>query len=229
MTTATIIAIVMGTIVISIIFSALFFKFRTRKKLEFMVDALEDNETNFNFIESGRNKVLNQTLNRLRGIFNRDVDNFRQQEKFYGQMLDQVKSGVLVYDIETERIIYCNSIALSLLGVSVLSSLKSLSNIDPSLYEAFSNVSENSSKKASLFNESSLVHLSLDASFSCIKGTNVKIVSFNDISDAIEQNESDSWSKLIRVLTHEIMNTVTPIASLSETLQKFENSSQTII
>ena len=51
----------------------------------------------------------------------------------------------------------------------------------------------------------------------------VRVIAFNDISNEIAENEQESWSKLIRVLTHEIMNTVTPIASLGETLLKFDN------
>ena len=50
----------------------------------------------------------------------------------------------------------------------------------------------------------------------------------NDISGEIAENEQQSWTRLIRVLTHEIMNTITPIASLSETLLKFDNADEEI-
>ena len=64
--------------------------------------------------------------------------------------------------------------------------------------------------------------ISLTASEATIGKEKVRIIAFNDISNEIAENEQQSWSKLIRVLTHEIMNTITPIASLSETLLNFE-------
>ena len=65
--------------------------------------------------------------------------------------------------------------------------------------------------------------ISLTATAATIGRTQVRVVAFNDISNEIAENEQESWTKLIRVLTHEIMNTVTPIASLSETLLKFDD------
>ena len=65
--------------------------------------------------------------------------------------------------------------------------------------------------------------ISLTASAATIGKEQVRVIAFNDISNEIAENEQESWSKLIRVLTHEIMNTVTPIASLSETLLRFDS------
>ena len=64
--------------------------------------------------------------------------------------------------------------------------------------------------------------ISLTASEAKIGKDTVRIIAFNDISSEIAENEQQSWSKLIRVLTHEIMNTITPIASLSDTLLTFD-------
>ena len=70
--------------------------------------------------------------------------------------------------------------------------------------------------------------ISLTASAATIGKMEVRVVAFNDISSEIAENEQESWSKLIRVLTHEIMNTVTPIASLSETLLTFEGVNEEV-
>jgi signal transduction histidine kinase len=67
--------------------------------------------------------------------------------------------------------------------------------------------------------------ISLIASEATIGKETVRIIAFNDISNEIAENEQQSWAKLIRVLTHEIMNTVTPISSLSETLLSFDGLS----
>lgn len=196
------------------------------KKLNYMLDALEDKETNFRFEEGGRGgKRVNRTLNRIRVLFEKEKAEVRAQEAYYGQMLDQVRTGVVVVEApppdarrHNAQVLYLNRRAQVLLGVSSLSTLKQLENISPSLYEAFSKVEEGADQKASFYTERTQVNLSLAATAARIEGQAVKIVTLNDISAAIEENETESWTRLIRVLTHEIMNTVTPIASLSDAL-----------
>ena len=72
--------------------------------------------------------------------------------------------------------------------------------------------------RVSFYNEKGQTTLSVSSSETSLQGKNVKIIVINDISNEMSRNEEMSWNKLIRVLTHEIMNTVTPIASLSHTL-----------
>jgi len=89
-------------------------------------------------------------------------------------------------------------------------------------------VTEGDEERASYYNESGKMTISLTASAATIGKTQVRVIAFNDISSEIAENEQQSWSKLIRVLTHEIMNTVTPIASLSETLLGFDEVSEEV-
>ena len=92
-----------------------------------------------------------------------------------------------------------------------------------SLYEIFRSITDGVEDRSSYYNESGKRTIALTASAATIGMEHVRVIAFNDISNEIAENEQESWSKLIRVLTHEIMNTVTPIASLSETLLKFDN------
>lgn len=80
-----------------------------------------------------------------------------------------------------------------------------------------------SDSKASFTNDMSLRSIALKSSAAKIGGKDVTIISFNDISSEQSEIESESWSKLIRVLIHEIMNTVTPVASLSDSLAKYSD------
>ena len=194
-----------------------------RKKVAYMLDALEDKELNFRFDErriAGRR--FNKTLNRLRNIFDKERHEIIEQEKYFGLMLDHVRTGVVVIE-ENGRIGYCNSTALALLGIATFGHIRQLRPVSESLYEAFQTVSESShEERASYYNESGKITIAMTASKATIGKNEVRVIAFNDISSEIAENEQQSWSKLIRVLTHEIMNTVTPIASLSETLLKFE-------
>ena len=80
--------------------------------------------------------------------------------------------------------------------------------------------------RVSFYNEKGQTTLAVSSSETSLQGKNVKIIVINDISNEMSRNEELSWNKLIRVLTHEIMNTVTPIASLSHTLSMDLTSSE---
>lgn len=195
---------------------------RILRKVTYMLDALEDKETNFRFGEKGLgSRRINKTLNRIRTIFQKETKDIREQEEYYGQMLDQARTGIVAVEAETDSVLYTNRMALSLLGVSSLSSLRQLSIISAQLYEAFGKVEEGNDQKASIYSESAQTNISLSATSAHIGGKDIKVIAVNDISETIEDNETESWTRLIRVLTHEIMNTVTPIASLSEALSEY--------
>ena len=224
MVNITIILIVLAAIVISSAITSLVTSRKMRAKVAYMLDALEDKELNFRFDESRlMGRRFNKTLNRLRGIFDKERHEIIEQEKYFGLMLDHVRTGVVVVE-DNGRINYCNSTALALLGIATFGHIRQLRPVSESLYEAFMTVAEEShEERASFYNESGKITISLTASRARIGKNEVKVIAFNDISGEIAENEQQSWSKLIRVLTHEIMNTVTPIASLSETLLKFDN------
>ena len=216
------ILILAGAIALTLIAAGICFTVKTRRKVTYMLDALEDKETNFRFSEDKLvGRKFNRTLNRIRTIFEKEKEEIREQEQYYGKMLDHVQTGITVIDEDGEHISYCNAMALRILGMATFSNIRQLRRISETLDEAFRKVAEGVEERASYFNESSRVTISITASSAEIRGKNVKIVAFNDISSDIEENESASWTRLIRVLTHEIMNTVTPIASLSDALAKY--------
>lgn len=187
-------------------------------KIDFMSDALDSGESAFRYSEDHwSDRRLNKSLNRLRSIFEAEKSDIRERERYFGIMLDHVQSGVIV--IDGDKIDYSNVIARGFLGMSDISSLRQIERIYPELANAFRSASEAESR-ASLVSERGTVQFSISACTARLHGKDVSIVTFNDITLEMENNESESWTRLIRVLTHEIMNTVTPIASLSSALSQ---------
>lgn len=187
-------------------------------KIDFMSDALDSGESAFRYSEDQwSDRRLNKSLNRLRAIFEAEKTDIRERERYFGIMLDHVQSGVIV--IDGDRIDYSNIIARGFLGMSDISSLRQIERLSPEMANAFRSASETESR-ASLISERGTVQFSISACESRLHGKDVSIVTFNDITREMENNESESWTRLIRVLTHEIMNTVTPIASLSSALSQ---------
>ena len=190
-----------------------------KDKTTYMLDALEDNETNFRFNEDrlwGRG--FNQALNRLHRLFDKERQHISEQERYYGQMLDHVRTGVIVLD--QLHVNYCNQAARTLLGLHSFRNLNQLDDLYPNLGKTFASLSCNSEQRATFSIDRGERTITMAATEALIKGKTVKIVAFNDISSDIAENEELAWARLIRVLTHEIVNTITPISSLSDMLSQ---------
>lgn len=218
-----VIFIVIVTAVVSAMVSGMYYSRKTHRKISYILDALEDKETNFRFDEKKLfYRDFHKTLNRIRQIFEKEKQEINDQERYYGQMLDRVKTGIVVIELNENfsgRVLYYNMAAIHTLGVATLSNVRQLANISPELQKCFETVSEaNNEMRVSFYNEKGQTTLSVTSTETTLMGKEVKIIVMNDISNEISHNEELSWNKLIRVLTHEIMNTVTPIASLSHTL-----------
>ena len=229
MTDTQVILTVAASIISTAVITALITSGKTRGKVTYMLDALEDKELNFRFDEKrvfGRR--FNKTLNRLRNIFDKERKEIMEQEQYYGLMLDHVQTGIAVIEMDGQ-VTYCNKTALILLGIATFGHIRQLRTASESLYEAFYKVTGSHEERASYYNESGKKTIALTASQARIGGKEVKVVAFNDISSEIAENEQESWTKLIRVLTHEIMNTVTPLVTFfdacSITVIAVENSS----
>ena len=228
MTKIVLISVIIVTAAVTAVITSLLTSRKMRGKVAYMLDALEDKELNFRFDERRiRGRKFNRTLNRLRNIFDKERHEIIEQEKYFGLMLDHVRTGIAVVEPDG-RVNYCNNTALALLGIATLGHIRQLRAVSESLYDAFRNITDGTEEKASYYNESGKMTISLTASAATIGKTQVRVIAFNDISSEIAENEQQSWSRLIRVLTHEIMNTVTPIASLSETLIRLDGMNDEI-
>ncbi|MDD4848184.1 MAG: ATP-binding protein [Bacteroidales bacterium] len=194
------------------------------KKLIFMLNAIESNDFNFHFDDQSpknkTDKLFNYTLNKVKRILEIEKQNMRERERYYETMLQQADIGIMAVD-EKNFVQYYNAKALNLLGLSMLTHLKQLEKIDLTLAHSFENIIEDTEQKVSYYNERGKVFLSVGCTCVRIKEKNIKIISLSNIGNELETTEVEAWSRLIRVMTHEIMNSISPIASLSETLSKY--------
>lgn len=208
------------------IFVLLIFQYQENtKKLIFTLNALESDDFAFHFRddfskEKETDKIFNYMLNRIKTMTERHKLEQEERERYYETMIERADTGIVAVD-EKNSVIYRNDKALSLIGLPILNGLVQIKNVDINLYEAFCNADEGNDQKISFSNEHGNVTLSIACSRVKIKDKDVKILAVNNISDDIEANEVEAWTRLIRVLTHEIMNSISPIASLSETLSKY--------
>lgn len=193
---------------------------RTNHNINFMLNSLDSGDYSFLFrtenVSHGE-KSINQSLNRISYILKKARDEAIEREKFYELIINSVRTGILVID-DAGHILRTNDSAKQLIGLQVLTHTEQIERVSPELRLKMNAIKANERQQATLQNERGTSHLQLQASEMTLRGEHIRIVAINDINSEIDQNEIDSWTKLIRVLTHEIMNTVAPITSLSETL-----------
>lgn len=169
---------------------------RNTKKVTFLFDAIDNGDFSFNFpTEKGfkEDKILHKSLNRIKLFLQHTREEQMDREKYYEQILNAVDTGILVVDGH-DNILQHNQAALRLLDTDVLTHMNQV--------------------KGKLKDE----HLAKHETQAMLKDKHVRIIALSDVSHELSNQEVDSWIKLIRVLTHEIMNTITPVTSLSETL-----------
>ncbi len=221
---------IIGVIAFAAVLFVILISFRMRKrmskKITYMLDALEDGDVNFKYREDRVfNRNLNHILNRIRDIFEHRRREAVEQNMLFGKMLDRVSTGILVVG-DNGGVIYSNEAAHSILGVYSLQNLRQTAKISNELCDALMSAAESDiDKKVSYVSSMSGVTVSIKASETDINGSKVRIIALNDISGQTQDTEVASWIKLIRVLTHEIMNTVSPISSLSDTLAAYTDTS----
>ena len=191
----------------------------TRQVL-FMIDALENNDNSFHFPEeesTSDNREINRALNRVgRILYNVKADT-AQQEKYYELILNCISTGLLVLN-DNGAVYQKNEEALRLLGLSVFTHVQQLSQIDTGLVEILSSCRPGDKLQTTFNNERETVNLSIRVSDITVRKEHLRILTLNNINTELDDKEIDSWIGLTRVLTHEIMNSVTPITSLSDTL-----------
>ena len=133
--------------------------------------------------------------------------------QYYKNLMNSVDTAV-ISTYKDGRIIWMNKSAKSILGPEVFK-----------LPEDIQNALNNKEKIVHRKKQESTLDLSVSYTQITVHGKEQFIISMNNIHSALEKNEMEAWQKLIRVLTHEIMNSITPIISLSDTLQ--ERSAET--
>lgn len=190
------------------------------RKVLFLLDAIENNDYAVHFLEEETRsdaQLVNRALNRVASILNRVKSETVQQEKYYELILDCVSTGIVVLS-DNGTVYQKNDEALRLLGLNVFTHICQLRQIDEHLYEVLQGCRPGEKLQAGYCNERGTVALSVRVSGIHIHEEPLRILALNDINHELDEKEIDSWVRLTRVLTHEIMNAVTPLTSLSDTL-----------
>ncbi len=161
-------------------------------------------------------KELNEAFNEVLEAFRKARSEKEEHWQYLNTVVQQVRTGILSFDDEGE-IQLINANAKKFMGVTNLQNLDDLIEINSRLYKAIYDVQPG---KSTLYKGSSDLLLTIQATEMKLRGETVKLVTLQNIQTELQRQELEAWQNLTRVLRHEIMNSITPISSLTSTLRE---------
>lgn len=192
-----------------------------KERCEIMLEAIRNKEYSFRLPLNGKlgnERILQETLNEFGNMMGKQKQEMEVREMYYKHILESVTTGIIVLD-ERGRIMQSNEAAARLLSLPSLATLDQLNQYGDNLPQRMRNLSSGESivlHFTTQRGESNLTVRAVNMMFG--NNENVKVLAINDIRSEMDAKEQESWVRLTRVLTHEIMNSIAPITSLSETM-----------
>lgn len=204
---------------------------KVNRKIAYFFNAIQNEDSSVHFPEKINNKSireLNKSLNRVNSLIQKVKIENLNQEQYYQTILENASIGIITLN-EKGHIILANATAKKLLNYEHLTHIDQLKRVDQKLFTLISKLKPFEQKLIQLVNERESTELTIKASPIIIDGESLLLILIQNIRNELDSKEADSWMRLIQVLTHEIMNTIAPITSLSDTLSGYLKKEDRII
>ncbi|MGD2034498.1 MAG: ATP-binding protein [Bacteroidales bacterium] len=196
------------------------------RKLTYFFDAVRNEDSTLHFSEKAGDRSIRElhtSLNRLNAVISEIKIRNERNERFYRELLHYSATGIITVD-DKGYIVLINEAALDLLGLTSLANFILLKQKRNDVYNELIQLKPGHSRTLKLLKDEEIQLISVKVSSLQFGDRTYQVYSLYDIKTEMEENEVESWQKLIRVLTHEIMNSIAPITSLSNTMQRFLTS-----
>ena len=200
------------------------------KKLDFIFTAVRNNDFSYRFIDNPERagySVINHSLNRIKEVLDETKLRAAEKEKYFETIIECANVGIMVV-LDNGTVVKHNSKAISLLGVPMLSHIERLRPLSATLADTMLSISPMEQKSVCLATETGNVNLLLTCSAMVHGGRNLRVISVEDINRELDTQEGLAWEKLTRILTHEIMNSLAPVTSISSTLLQNKDNAEVL-
>ena len=213
-------SIVLGLITTAFAINLLWYINTINKKLAYFFEAVKNDDHGLVFPHHKGDKFMSSLARNLKRI----NEHIRQvkienllQEQYFGAIIEHIGTGILSYD-NRGFVVHANSSLKKLLGMNQFTHLRQLEKIDSTLSETVMNLRHNDEKLVTLNRMDGPLTLLIKSGGFISNEQPLTLISIQDIRKELDEKELESWLRLIRVLTHEIMNSIAPVTSLSENL-----------
>ncbi len=196
---------------------------RLQRKVHLFFEAIKYEDGSLHFTEDQKDphlQGLHENLNRINTLITDIRIREAQSEHFFKEFMKRSASGLLAVD-QADFVEIINDAALSMIGLPNLTHLSRLQQSQPELYALMQQLKPGQSEPLKMIDRNELKHVSVKVVRIQFSEKSYRIFSFNDIKSEIEENELETWQKLMRIMAHEIMNSIAPITSLSQTIGSY--------
>lgn len=211
---------IIGLFIISQIYSLINYVQKTTRDLTRFLESIKYSDFSQTFKDDGRGSsftALKKALTDVMNAFRKTRAEKEEHYRYLQTVVQHVGIGLIAFqpngDVEL-----INTAAKRLLRTPQLKNIKSLQSLSKPLVETLFKLKPRERALVKVEDENELLYLALYAAEFKLRGQKYSLVSIQNIHSELEEREIEAWQKLIRVLTHEIMNSITPIASLASSI-----------
>jgi two-component system nitrogen regulation sensor histidine kinase NtrY len=212
-------AVLTALIIIAQLVELYRFSSQTNDKLTRFLESVKYSDFISGFASDNK---LGRSFRELNAAFNEVLEAFRKARsekeehwQYLNTVVQQVRTGILSFDSDG-NVQLINANARKFIGVNPLKNIQELMDKNPALYQALTDVEPG---KSTLYKASDFL-LTIQSTELRMRGSTVKLVTLQNIQTELQRQELEAWQNLTRVLRHEIMNSITPISSLTSTLRE---------
>ena len=190
------------------------------ERLMFVFNAVQNDDYSFRFTENPnitRHALVNQSLNRIKEVMDNAKMQIREREKYFELIMECANIGIITV-MENGTVAQTNTKALRIVGMERLNHIDQIRILSEELCEAMYRIEPGAQLTARFTTEIGDQNLVLSCSAMEFEGKQLRVISIGNIHAELDRKEVESWEKLTRILTHEIMNSLAPVTSISHTL-----------
>ncbi|WP_340114944.1 sensor histidine kinase [Maribellus mangrovi] len=217
---AYVLAIIPFLFILGVTINLIYFLNHINRRIFYFFDAIRNEDSTLRFPNNVSNKVindLNQSLQKVNSQIQQIYLENQKQEQYFQALLEHAATGMFTFN-RKGFILHSNKLAKQLFEVDVLTHINQLERIDPKLFQTIKEIQPTEQRLITLHLKSGIFQLLIKSNSFISEKDELMLISVHDIKNQLDEKELESWRKLIRVMMHEIMNSITPVTSLSESL-----------
>lgn len=195
---------------------------RTNRDLAKFLFYLKHGDTSLHFSTNQIEKIfkgLNKSFNQIIGDIQQIRLDKEEKEMFLQTTVEHIGVGIISFD-ENDKVHIFNKTASEFLGIQTLLNIRDLDKKQKGLFKEIKNSRKGSPSIIKIKQNNQLQQYSLHSIITKTDKHEITLISIQDIKTELEENELQSYQKLIRVMTHEIMNSLTPITTLTTSIKR---------
>ena len=208
-----VLALVIMACLVSIYYSSI-------RRMERVIGSIRHGDFMLNFSAAGRSEVerkMVESLNEVILRFRTDLSEKQEKHQYFETLLDTVDTSMLVAD-KQGVVMWMNRAGVQDLCGHAIHQLDELKVLNPDFPLLLKALQPGEVKVIRIYKEEVMQDLAVTVTEYSTPAADLRLINLKNIRSILEENEMEAWQKLVRVLTHEIMNSITPIISLSDTL-----------